>query len=296
MRLEMGMIAALVALLVPLGPWAQAPEAWQVEAISDRAMAAKLAAEEKAEAGNQVMHDVRQSAEEATMPTFSPRGEKLVAEMADGFLKAINRESPKWWGCGVETPKGEQHVRAERIARSVLAGMRDYDAKWLSAWAVMGVIWSESRGDICAIGPNSRAAARDLKLIPEDRIFNRWTAADVRTLLENPKWKKSRARIGADIGLGQEIWQRYARILDPNGEKRCGTRELACRVPTLDEVLQYDSGAKIVITGMTYRRWMYRNTQPWEHWPGSVRSLSYGMKIARLVQSMGGDVSERTIW
>jgi hypothetical protein len=196
----------------------------------------------------------------------------------------------------LETPREDQSARADRIARQVLAALRDYDLRWLSSWAVIGTIWSESRGDYCAIGPNSRKAARDLGLIPEDRIFNRWSADDVKVLLESPKWKKSRAHIGADLGLGQDVWQTYARIMDPHGKKRCGRKDLPCRVPTLDEIMSYENGSRVVATGMVYRRWMYRNTQPWEHWPGSVRSWSYGMKIARIVQGMGGDVRERTVW
>jgi hypothetical protein len=295
MRLAMVFLMALAALLVSWRPWASAPGVDPLdEAAGDRAVAAELA--EQVEVDEAAMYSVGTGATEEVLPTFSSRGEQLVSRMAGGFLAAIHRESPKWWDCGVETPKEAQAARADRIARHVLAGMREFDAKWLSPWAVIAVIWSESRGDVCAIGPNSRKAARDLGLIPEDRIFNRWTADDVRTLLESPRWQKSRAKIGADIGMGQEIWQRYARILDPQGELRCGKQELACRIPTLSEVLSYKNGARVTITGMTYRRWMYRNTQPWENWPGSVRSLSYGMKIARLAQSMGGDVSEKPVW
>jgi hypothetical protein len=69
-----------------------------------------------------------------------------------------------------------------------------------------------------------------------------------------------------------------------------------CRVPTLDEILSYESGSQMVATGMVYRRYLYRTTEPWFHWPGSIRSLSYGMKIARIVQEMGGDVREKTVW
>lgn len=286
------LVMCLGAVAVKAGPSDAA--AWQIEAEADRAVAAEMAA--RAEADEAVMHSVETGAAAEALPTFSPRGEQLVARMAKGFLGEIHRESPKWWDCGVETPKEAQAARADRIARHVLAAQREFNTTWLSSWAVIAVIWSESRGDVCAIGPNSRAAAREMGLIPEDRIFNRWTADDVRTLLESPQWKKSRAKIGADIGMGQEIWQRYARILDPNGDLRCGKRDLPCRVPTLSEVLNYRDGARVTITGMTYRRWMYRNTQPWEHWPGSVRSLSYGMKIARLARAMGGDVTERPVW
>lgn len=227
---------------------------------------------------------------------FSESGERLVDRMADGFLRQIRSESPRWWGCGVETPADEQRDRAERIARAVLDGQRDWDLRWLSPWAVMATIWSESRGDPCAIGPNSRKAAYDLRLVPDGRAWNKWRAEDVKALLEDPRWVKSRSRIGADIGMGQEVWQRYARIMDKDGNLRCGRKDLACRVPTLDEVLDYESGARVVLTGMVGRRYMYRNTAPWEHWPGSVRSLGYSMKISRIALAMGGSVTERPAW
>lgn len=227
---------------------------------------------------------------------LSPAGERLVSRMAEGFLREVRKESPKWWECGEETPPDEQMARADRIARGVLVGMRDWDLDWLSPWAVVSTIFSESRGDPCAIGPNSRRAARDLKLVPDDRKFNQWTAEDIRTLFDNPRWQRSRSKVGADLGLGQDVWRRYARILDPDGNLRCGRRDLPCRVPTLDEVLSYESGARVVLTGMVYRRWMYGNRYPWEHWPGSIRSLGYGIKISRLVSEMGGSVSERPVW
>jgi hypothetical protein len=122
------------------------------------------------------------------------------------------------------------------------------------------------------------------------------SAKDVKILLESPKWKKSRAHIGADLGLGQDVWQTYARVLDPEGDEKCGRKDLACRVPTLDEILSYENGPRVVATGMVYRRYMYHSLQPWGFWPGSIRSLSYEMKIARIVQEMGGDIREKTVW
>ncbi len=276
MRFTIGIVTILVTLLVPWRPQAS---------VSDLDLSIKR---------GQLKVEV-DVVDEDENPVFSPEGEALVQRMAVGFLKKTRQESKRWWGCGVETPEDDQLARAETISRQVLSSLRDNDLRWLSHWAVLGTIWSESRGDPCAIGPNSRAAARDMGLIPEDRMFNRWSAEDVKSVLEHPKWKKSRAKIGADLGLGQMVWQRYARILDKDGDKLCG-KGYPCRVPTLDEILSYDDGAKVVITGMVSRRHMYRSTMPWEHWPGSVRSLSYGMKIARIAQDMGGSIRERPVW
>jgi hypothetical protein len=283
------LVMFLGAVAVKAGPSDAA--AWEVEAAEDKAMAAELAADvELAERMGSATVTVQED-----LPTFSAAGEKLVVRMAEGFLRKTRKESKQWWKCGVSTPEDEQPARADLLARHVLAGMREYNINWIPAWAVMGTIWSESRGDSCAIGPNSRKAARGLGLVPADRIFNRWTADDVKAVMEDPKWKKARAHIGADLGLGQQVWERYARIIDPMGNKKCGIG-FYCRVPTLDEILSDRDGAKAVITGMVYRRFMYRSLEPWAFWPGNVRSLSYEMKIARIVQEMGGDIREQTVW
>jgi hypothetical protein len=226
---------------------------------------------------------------------LSPAGQALADQMAAGFLKAIHAEAPAWWGCGVATPVAEQPARARALAEAVLVAMREQGATWLNPWAVLAVTWSESRGDPCAIGPLSRKAARELKLIPEDRLFNRWTAADVRTLVTHPKWLRARAKVGADLGLGQQIWERYARIADPAGPLSCG-KGTPCRVPTLDEALSVDGGARSLITGMAWRKAMYRAARPWQHWPGSVRDLGYDSKVMALVYRMGGKDGARPVW
>lgn len=299
MRVAMLLMAAAILMLLMGAVVARANvsdstawEAVELEAAGDRAVAGDLAVSDGQ--AQEAMFAVG-TAQEGALPTFRPAGEELVRRMADGFLKKTRGESKRWWGCGEETPESDQPERAERIARNVLAAMREFDLHWLSHWAVIGTIWKESRGDPCAIGPNSRKAAKKLGLVPDDRIFNRWSAEEVKALLENPKWKKSRSVIGADLGLGQEVWQRYARILDPNGNKSCG-KGLACRVPTLDEILSYEHGPRVVATGMVYRRHLYREMQPWLHWPGNVRDLSYGMRIERIVQEMGGDIREKPVW
>lgn len=233
---------------------------------------------------------------QSSLPTFSPAGEKLVERMRDGFLNTIKQESSKWYECGQLTPKEEKPLRAEKIARYTLAALREYDLKWLNPWGVLAVMYSESRGDQCAIGPNSRKAARDLGLIDDEKPFNQWTKEDIATIFDNPKWKKARGKIGADLGLGQQVWKRYARILDPNGNDKCGTKALKCRVPTLDEILSVENGPRVVATGMLTRNIWHRSKRPWEFWPGTVRNLSYDMRITQLIYSLGGKDGEKAVW
>jgi hypothetical protein len=224
------------------------------------------------------------------LPTFSPEGEALVARMGSGFLKAIKRENNKWWECGKVTPKEDEPIRAEKIARDTLDALREYDLKWLNPWGVMAVIFSESRGDHCAIGPNSRKAAKDLKLVDEDKPFNQWSKEDIESVMSDPKWKRSRAKIGADLGLGQQIWQRYARILDPKGG-------LYCRIPTLDEILSVETGPKVVATGMLTRKIQHRgDIRAWNYWPGWIRNIRYDMRITSLIYQLGGKDKDRPVW
>lgn len=233
---------------------------------------------------------------QVTWPTFSPAGERLVERMRDGFLRTINRESNKWYECGQLTPNKEKSDRAEKIARYTLAAIREYDLKWLNPWGVLAVMYSESRGDQCAIGPNSRKAARDLGLIDADKPFNQWTRDDIAEIFDNPKWKKARGKIGADLGLGQQVWKRFARILDPKGDDKCGSKELRCRVPTLDEILSVENGPRVVATGMLTRKIWHRDARAWSYWPGTIRDLRYDMRITALVYSLGGKDGEKPVW
>ena len=233
---------------------------------------------------------------ETSMPTFSPAGEQLIARMRDGFLKVIRKESTKWYACGVATPEEDKALRAEKIARYTLDAMREYNTTWLNPWAPLAVIYSESRGDQCAIGPNSRKAARELNLIDPSKPFNGWTKDDIVNVINHPKWKKSRAKIGADLGLGQQVWQRYARVLDPDGKHFCGSKDLRCRVPSLDEILSVEDGPRVITTGMITRNKMFRSKRPWEFWPGARRSLSYDIKITSIIRALGGSDGEKIVW
>jgi hypothetical protein len=231
-----------------------------------------------------------------SLPIFSPAGENLVERMRDGFLKNIKQESSKWYECGQLTPEEDKPLRAEKIARYTLAALREYDLKWLNPWGVLAVIYRESRGDQCAIGPNSRKAARNLKIIEENKPFNQWTKEDIETVFDNPKWKRARGKIGADLGLGQQVWKRYARILDTQGNDKCGSKDLRCRIPTLEEILSVENGPRVVATGMLTRKIWHRDVRAWTYWPGTIRNVRYDIKITALIYALGGKDGEKAVW
>lgn len=234
--------------------------------------------------------------EYVSMPQFSQAGETLVRRMGDGWLRLVNNESPQWYECGVMTPKEDKAFRAEKLARYTLDALREHNLPWLNPWSILAVMYRESRGDQCAIGPRSREAARELGLIPADKKFNQWTKDDVVNLMNNPKWKKSRSIIGADLGLGQQVWERYARILAPEGKDTCGGRNYKCRVPTIDEILSVEVGPRVVVTGMLSRSRMYHTQRPWEFWPGRIKSPYYDMHITALAHQLGGKDDEKAVW
>jgi len=232
--------------------------------------------------------------------------EKLVAELANGFVRATERESKVWWECGEQTPRDRWYPRAEMMARELLTAMDDYGSDF-SPWGVWGVIWAESRGNRCAIGPNPRRYAASSKIVKVPDRYQLWTENDVKNLINNPKW----GRRTADLGLGQVVWKRYARIpcerradiywnrffqsAMPTASLTTGCRiesERMVRVPTLDEMISVDGGARVTAWGMIVRQnWSTkRNRTPWLYWKGLIADYRYLNMITNVVDSMGGPV------
>jgi hypothetical protein len=243
---------------------------------------------------NSALNDPQIAAE--NMPTFSPEGEELVKQMVQGFVKRINREGGNWYECGQLTSEENKVFRTEKIVRYTLAAIRQYDMSWLNPWAILAIIYHESRGDQCAIGPFSRQAAKQLRLISQNKPANQWSKEDIITVIDKPRWKRSRGRIGADLGLGQQVWSAYARILDPQGDLVCGGKDLRCRVPTIDEMLSVEDGPRILVTGMLTRRIWHRTNQPWLFWKGTARDPRYDMRISRLITALGGKHNAKAVW
>lgn len=234
--------------------------------------------------------------------------ENLIADMARGFVKATQRESKKWWECGQPTPSTEWLARAERMARVLVAAMDEYGADF-SPWGVWGVIWVESRGNRCAVGPNPRRYAAQKKLAQLPSKYFLWTEQDIKGLLTSPGWRGR----PVDLGVGQVVWKRYARIpcehrpavywspLDGRatfvrtGPEAChieGGREV--RVPSLEEMISLEGGLRATVWGMVSRQsWsLKRNRTPWLYWKGMVADYQYLSMVVNVVANMGGPIRE----
>lgn len=220
--------------------------------------------------------------------TVEPKRQKLAEEMASGFIRAIRKESAVWWECGEPTPKDQWKERAETMAYALLDALDKHDDE-ISPWGVWGVIWSESRGNRCSIGPNPRKYARRVGIIDSSQNPHLWTEEEVRAVLRDPKWRGRTA----DLGLGQVVWKKYARLPCEKGEPGCYRENRKwVRVPTLDEMLSIDGGAEVTAYGMASRRFWSgkkkRTKIPWIYWPGNRADYSYARKISDIVKTMGG--------
>lgn len=204
--------------------------------------------------------------------------DNLVERMATGFVQLIKREIPKgrWYDCGVPTPRDQWQERASAMARHVLLAAEEYNLKE-SPWIAWAIMFKESRGNRCAIGPIPRERARELGLAPE-KSHRKWSESEVQSIVQSPRWRGR----PVDLGLGQVVWKRYARIPD-------GT---SVRVPTLDEMLSLEDGARVLVFGMQLRSrtTKYRKlaSRPHLFWRGSVPSYGYASEISSLSRAMGG--------
>lgn len=200
----------------------------------------------------------------------------LIKEMAQGFTRALRKEGQVWYECGVKTPKEDWEKRASVMAEHLLNGLDEFKLK-INPWGVWGVIYNESRGNRCAIGPNPRKIAYKRKLI-EQKNWRLWTEEEVLKVMNHRRMKNR----PADLGIGQIVWKKLARI-EENGK---------IRIPTIKEMLSVKEGTRIVAYSMRQRiKYKYNKKykrMPWLFWPGRRPHLSYGHKVATTVSRMGG--------
>jgi len=199
----------------------------------------------------------------------------LVDRMADGFVRMLRAEGGgDWYDCGEPTPRGEWRERARRMAKGLVTALDEYEVH-ASPWGAWATIYKESRGNRCAIGPNPRKAAAKLGV---DKDWRLWTEDDVLGVVTSPRW----GRRTADLGLGQVVWRRYARI----------RQDGRLRVPTASEMLSHDVGLQVLACGLRsrefYRRVKEFRGRPWVFWPGSTPSWQYHAQIVAIVNQMGG--------
>ena len=147
----------------------------------------------------------------------------------------------------------------------------------INPWGVWGVIYNESRGNRCAIGPNPRKIAYQKKLIGQ-KNWRLWTEEEVLRVMSHKRMKNR----PADLGVGQVVWKKFARLKE-NG---------VVRVPTIKEMLSVETGTRIVAYSM-WQRTKYKLNRRWQHmpwlfWPGRRPHVNYGRHVAHIVKNMGG--------
>lgn len=207
-------------------------------------------------------------------PTDLDTERELVQSVADGFLKAIRSENWSWYDCGGTTSPEDEPARALELAqalRSALVEVKLLEASYL--WAAAAIVYQESRGNPCAVGPNSREWAKKQKLVNKAMI--RWTASDALKVTSSPKFHKR--RVGIDLGIGQTIWPENAHVLDAYGNPRKATPE---------EMVTVEGGARAVAYHMLENS-LIDPKRPWLYWPGK-RDEVYGSKLAWIVRKMNG--------
>lgn len=202
--------------------------------------------------------------------------QKLEVDLANGFVKAIGDETTHWYECGQETPKEGWFDRAKTMASNMLEAMKEYDLH-VSPWGIWGVIFKESRGNRCAVGPNPRHLAYANEFI-EKKDYRMWTEDEVLDVMSHKTWEHSLA----DLGYGQVVWRAFARIQDQDG---------TVRVPTASEMISEDAGMRVAVFAMKQRTLYPQDKKtekrPWLFWPGRNAYFSYEMSIQRIVQRMG---------
>jgi len=211
-----------------------------------------------------------------TAPSFAQTKSDLKNELAAGFVRAIKAESVTWYECGEKTPKEKWDQRAFELVEAILDALAEFDVK-INPWGVLGTVFNESRGNRCAIGPNPRKVAHARNLVNRSD-WRLWTEHDVLKVVKSPDWNDR----PADLGLGQVVWRRFARI-EEDGK---------VRIPTVEEMLSLKDGARIVAYAMKQRMKYKHNRRwrnlPWYFWPGVKANFSYGRKVAYTVKKMGG--------
>lgn len=220
---------------------------------------------------------------------FSTAEERLIKVVSTGFVRAIQKESYVWRECGKRTKVDDQYDRAHEIVENLYEALRFNEmAHPYYLWGTAATVWHESRGDPCAVGPLTRRWAVDKGLMPEDVHFTEYTRRDVKRIVNSRQWKSRRRRIGGDFGIGQNIWKKYAKMLDPETEE--------IRYATLDEILSVEGGAYVVGYNMKLRATTYKTNKPWAFWPGKHSRAIYPRMIGRIVNWMGGPGREMAKW
>jgi hypothetical protein len=214
----------------------------------------------------------------------------VVKSVGWAFAELVKRESPRvWWDCGEKTPADQWHKRGEEIVQETMNAMYKKQL-CVDPVGVVATAWNESRGNACSIGPRTRRAASKAGLLPKGKSWATYNREEILAILDSPKWI-SRGYV-ADVGVYQDVFPRYARILDKDGELTClGKRKEPCRVPKTAELVQVSTSAEVGIHGMLSRYYFFRTREPWVYWPWTVRQ-SYSTAIKATIKNLNSLVQK----
>lgn len=203
--------------------------------------------------------------------------EQLVTQAGIGFANVIREEKTAWYDCGLITKKEEYDIRGIHIARSVKDALDEVglrDPRYL--WGALGIIYQESRGNACAVGPNSRSWAKEKNVLKTSKHWTRYTKEDVLSIVNSKEFKKR--RVGAAAGIGQTIYPHNTNIFDSTTN--------SIRNITPDELFTVEGGAKTIAFHMLTNT-QFNKKRPWVYWPGSPYE-KYARVLAMHVSRMGG--------
>lgn len=188
-----------------------------------------------------------------------------------GFANEIRKESPKtWYDCGINTPQADWDARGMQIAEATARSMRRHRLK-VDPCGVIAVAYNESRGNRCSIGPHPRKIAQKLNLLPKDKHWREYNQEDIINVLKDPKWISRRYK--ADVGVYQDVYPTYARIIDKQGDLQCYQRyNTKCRLPTPEELVDLTGSTEVGIHGMLARVLFFKTKEPWTYWPWTIRT------------------------
>jgi hypothetical protein len=131
-----------------------------------------------------------------------------------------------------------------------------------------------------------------MKLLPEGKAWFEYTREDVLAVLDNEKWKARKSL--ADVGVYQDVYPAYARILDDSGPLRClRPNERPCRLPRTLELLTVEKSAEVGVHGMLVRYFHFRTREPWFYWPWTIKE-KYSKQIAFTMKALEAEMPRRT--
>jgi len=203
--------------------------------------------------------------------------EILIKNAGKGFAQAVGLEKASWYDCGKVTPVDEYETRGIYIARCLKDALDEvglFDPQYL--WGSLAIVFQESRGNACSIGPNSRSWAKDNSVLNLKKHWTRFDKEDVLRVVDSKKFKTR--RVGADAGIGQTIFPHNSEIYDMTSK--------AVRLVTTEELFTVEWGARTLAFHMLENTQLSK-TKPWYYWPGFYDE-NYARNLAFHVSRMGG--------